>query len=107
LRGYSLGESATNLLIALALFKVRRFLSTGLRLRTACDLQVVGDLIVTKPKGFGLPQENELLRECHALISKCSNEKLFTSPPVTEVKWEPKKKGERKTEEQEREEERD
>jgi len=42
LRGYGLGDDATNLLIALALYKVRRFLSTGLRLRTACDLEVAG-----------------------------------------------------------------
>jgi CRISPR-associated protein Csb1 len=39
LRGYGLGIDATDLLITLALFKVHRFLSTGLRLRTACDLE--------------------------------------------------------------------
>lgn len=46
LRGYGLGDDATKLLITLALFKVRRFLAVGLRLRTACDLEAVGGLIV-------------------------------------------------------------
>jgi CRISPR-associated protein Csb1 len=49
LRGYTLGDETTRLLITLALFKVRRFLSTGLRLRTACDLKPVGDLTVSQP----------------------------------------------------------
>src|SRR5262249_16777138 len=37
LSGYGLEEPARDLLIALALFKIRRFITTGLRLRTACD----------------------------------------------------------------------
>ncbi|PKK81711.1 MAG: type I-U CRISPR-associated protein Cas7, partial [Thermoplasmata archaeon HGW-Thermoplasmata-2] len=41
LRGYGLPDEAEMLLIALSLLKIRRFLSTGLRLRTACDLEVV------------------------------------------------------------------
>jgi CRISPR-associated protein Csb1 len=70
LRGYGLPQKGTQLLIALALFKIRRFLSTGLRLRTACDL--------------------DLLSECTRLIAECNAEKLFAG--VTEVKWEPTKK---------------
>src|SRR5439155_23110563 len=58
LRGYALGDEATELLIALALFKVRRFLSTGLRLRTACDLKPTGELVVTQPVAFSLPDES-------------------------------------------------
>jgi CRISPR-associated protein Csb1 len=91
LRGYGLGEAATRLLTALALFKVRRFLSTGLRLRTACDLEVKGEMVVTRPAGFDVPPEDELLAECKDLIVQCKP--LFTEPPVTEVIWtEPKKK---------------
>ena len=48
LRGYGLADDATNLLIALSLFKIRRFLSTGLRLRTACDLELDGELNVAR-----------------------------------------------------------
>ena len=44
LRSYKLPDAATALLQALALFKVRRFLNQGLRLRTACDLRPAGDL---------------------------------------------------------------
>jgi CRISPR-associated protein Csb1 len=87
LRGYGLGEEATQLLIALALFKIRRFLSSGLRLRTACDLTVDGDgLVVTQPAGFSIPPEDELLNECHRLIQGCQQKGLFAG--VTPVKWE-------------------
>lgn len=92
LRGYGLGESATKLLIALALFKVRRFLSAGLRLRTACDLDVVGELTVTRPDGFAVPSENDLLAECQQITRACKADGLFAEPAVTVVKWKPGKK---------------
>ena len=92
LRGYGLGEKATNLLIALSLFKIRRFLSAGLRLRTACDLEAKGPLTVTKPLDFSLPSEEELLAECTRLIELCSAEGLFADPPITQVVWIPGKK---------------
>ena len=101
LRGYGLGDDATKLLIALALFKVRRFLSTGLRLRTACDLEVKGGLVVAKPEGFSVPAENDLLTECTALVGKCKP--LFADPPVTQVEWRPGKKKAKKEEEQDAE----
>ncbi|MGC9326746.1 MAG: type I-G CRISPR-associated RAMP protein Csb1/Cas7g [Candidatus Hinthialibacter sp.] len=86
LRSYGLEENATNLLIVLALFKIRRFLSTGLRLRTACDLEAC-DLVITRPgNDFSIPDENELLQECESLIGKCK--KYFAEPAITEVKWE-------------------
>ena len=98
LRGYGLGDDATNLLITLSLFKVCRFLSTGLRLRTACDLEVDGSLAVTRPAGFSIPKEGDLLAECTRLIAKCKG--LFADPAVTEVEWKPgKKKGKGKSEE--------
>jgi CRISPR-associated protein Csb1 len=97
LRGYGLGENATKLLIALALFKVQRFLSNGLRLRTACDLEMKGALLVKRPEAFVIPSESHLLAECKRLIASCTSEKLFASPPVTEVVWEPaQKKGKEK-----------
>jgi CRISPR-associated protein Csb1 len=90
LRGYGFDDNATKLLITLALFKVRRFLSAGLRLRTACDLEVLGELRTIRPEGFIIPPENALLSECKTLIGKCKN--LFAAPAVTTVKWEPKAK---------------
>jgi len=92
LRGYGLDENATNLLIALSLFKVRRFLSTGLRLRTACDLDCIGDLKVTKPIDFIIPDEETLLGECTRLINACKNTGLFADPAITMVNWEPSAK---------------
>lgn len=92
LRGYALGESATKLLIALALFKIRRFLATGLRLRTACDLEVDGELTVNRPKGFGILDEPALLAECRTHIAACRKEGHFSKPAVTEIEWKPAKK---------------
>ena len=90
LRGYGLGDNATKLLIALSLFKIQRFLSTGLRLRTACDLEVDGELTVTRPSGFTVPAEDALLSECKGLIGACAS--LFAQPAITEVEWKPGKK---------------
>ena len=92
LRGYGLGESATKLLIALALFKIRQFLSAGLRLRTACDLEINGGLTVTRPQGFQVPDETALLAECKAHIAACKKDRLFSDPAVTEVEWKPAKR---------------
>ncbi len=89
LRGYALPTEAQHLLIALALFKVRRFLSTGLRLRTACDLEPVDSGIhVTRPDGLELPSEEALLAECTRLIAACKAH--FADPPITEVQWKKK-----------------
>lgn len=93
LRGYGLPDVAMNLLIALSIFKVRRFLSTGLRLRTACDLEVIGDVTVTRPSGFAISDEKTLLDECKRLIAACKP--LFADPAVTEVEWKPSKKREK------------
>lgn len=98
LRGYRLGDEATQLLTALALFKIRRFLSTGLRLRTACDLAMDGEtaLAVTQPAGFTVSPEDELLKECQRLIKACQDKKMFVG--VTTVNWETEKKSARKAE---------
>ncbi len=92
LRGYGLGENAERLLVALSLFKIWRFLSTGLRLRTACDLEVDGVPVVTRPDDFSLPEEAGLLAECKEMITKCKADGLFSDPPVTDVEWKPSKK---------------
>lgn len=96
LRGYGLDENATKLLIALSLFKVRRFLSIGLRLRTACDLDCIS-LKATRPDNFAIPDEQVLLAECARLIAACKSDGLFADPAVTVVTWEPSaKKGKTK-----------
>jgi CRISPR-associated protein Csb1 len=95
LHSYSLGQDAFELLVGLGLFKVRRFLESGLRLRTACDLQLKNDVRVTKPDGMVLPEAEELLETVQGKIKAVKN--LLADPPVTELivdtKW-LKKKGE-------------
>ena len=58
------------MLIGLSLFKIRRFLRDGLRLRTACDLELSGELIVQRPTGFVVPMLGELEKELPALVKK-------------------------------------
>jgi len=75
LRSYGLGEEAERLLFALSAWKVRQFLATGLRLRTACDLGVEDESSVP------LPTESELGSALPALISACREQ--FADPRVT------------------------
>ncbi len=85
IRAYGLGESAERFLITLALWKVRMFLATGLRLRTACDLDMEGDLKVTRPKEFAVPSVSELESDLPTLIAACASDGLFADPPVTQL----------------------
>jgi CRISPR-associated protein Csb1 len=89
LRGYGLGEAAEQFLIALALFKIERFLSTGLRLRTRCDLEVVGSLAVTRPSTFKFEAKG-YTADLKDAIERCQKEGLFGSDPITRVKYESK-----------------
>ena len=85
IRAYGLGENAGGFLVTLALWKIRKFLDTGLRLRTACDLDA-GDLEVTRPKHtFTVPSVAELEAELPALIQACASDGLFADPPVTQL----------------------
>jgi CRISPR-associated protein Csb1 len=72
LRAYGLGETATALLTALALYKVRAFLEGSLRLRTACDLDVI-EVQVRRPEGFKLPSKAEFELGLPALVAGTSN----------------------------------
>jgi CRISPR-associated protein Csb1 len=84
LRGYGLGDTAFELLVALGLYKIRLVLSSGMRLRTACDL-MPGDLVVTAPAGFVVPQVSELEALLRDLVKRSATEKLFADPPVTRL----------------------
>jgi CRISPR-associated protein Csb1 len=97
LRGYGLGDEATDLLIALALFKIRQFLSNGLRLRTACDLESKNSLVVTRPSGFVVPEEKTLVETIQSKIAACRHQQLFVVPPITEVTWEPRARASART----------
>lgn len=85
IRGFRLGDQAEALLQAISMYKVRRVLRDGLRLRTACDLQPKGDVRVTRPEGFAFPELSDLEAQLPGLIQKC--DKLFSDPPVTQVHY--------------------
>ncbi|MEZ5964171.1 MAG: type I-U CRISPR-associated RAMP protein Csb1/Cas7u [Planctomycetota bacterium] len=86
MRGYGLPTAAQRLLVALALFKVRRFLDLGLRLRTACDLVIRESLRATAPEEFTVPSTNALQTILHdKLIPAARNEKDLLAPEVLEL----------------------
>lgn len=91
--GYGLPKEAKELLIALGLYKVRRLLNQGLRLRTACDFVVKDEIRVTSPNGFVIPDEDVLLKVIQDRIQACNSSKLFAAPAITELSTEVKKKG--------------
>jgi len=82
LRGYRLPDVAQRLLIALALYKVRRFLDEGLRLRTACDFVVKDALRATAPLTYVVPDSNELAELMPDLIEAARKEKDLLAPDV-------------------------
>lgn len=84
IRGYGLGDDATGLLTNLSLLKIRRFLDSHLRLRTACDFEVAGEVHAKAPAGFLLPAEDELLKQVQTGIRSCAS--LFAEPSVTVIR---------------------
>jgi CRISPR-associated protein Csb1 len=82
LRGYGLGADVYRLLVALALFKVQAFLESGLRLRTACDLECTA-IDVKRPQGFSLPALEQLSREIPGLIDRAKGDSGFEQLAVT------------------------
>lgn len=90
IEGYKLDECAKNLLISLSLYKVVKFLNGNLRLRTSCDLEKIGDMIVRAPDGFIPPDINKLKENIKELIAECREKKLFAEPPETVLETEVK-----------------
>lgn len=86
IRGYRLGEDVENLLTVLAIYKIRKLLSEGLRFRTACDLGIEGDVLVKRPQGFILPSLKDTEDSLPGLIERCKSK--FAELPVTTVKFE-------------------
>lgn len=93
LRGYGFSEAIYSLLVALAMYKIRAFLDTGLRLRTACDLECE-NVTVKKPHGFVLPELTQIKSALPSLIGAATQEADFK---VTTVKYAGGNKKERKS----------
>ena len=84
IRSFALGDEVERLLIALALFKVQSFFEVGLRLRTACDLDVT-EVRVTRPAAFALPALGALGNELPGLIAAVAERGMFSEPPAVTV----------------------
>lgn len=93
LRGYGFSDAIYSLLVALAMYKIRAFLDTGLRLRTACDFECE-DVTVKKPDGFVLPELTQVNSALPGLIGAAKQEADFK---VTTVKYAGGNKKERKS----------
>lgn len=82
LRGYGFEQPVVDLLVALSLYKIRAFLDTGLRLRTACDLECEA-LVVQRPSGFRVPTLDELAKALPELITAAAVDAKFEIATVT------------------------
>lgn len=73
IRGYGFDQAVTELLVTLALFKIQALLHGNLRLRTACDLEVVDGIVsVTRPEEFKLPALDAIRGALPDLIKACA-----------------------------------
>lgn len=84
IRSFGLPDEAGALLELLALYKFRKLLADGLRLRTACDL-AVEDVRTTAPPGWALPSLETLEDALPPAIRACRG--LFADPAVTRVRF--------------------
>lgn len=82
LESYGFDEAQLDFLVALALYKIRRFLDRGLRLRTACDLAPIGELQVDD---FQVPSLAELEAALKAGVAACKPH--FADPAVTRMEY--------------------
>lgn len=87
LAGYSLELSGRLFLLALSLWKIRKFLEGALRLRTACDLELVDFKASKSNDAVRIPVLSELEGVLPSYIKACTDEGLFASPPITRVIW--------------------
>ncbi|MEX1040800.1 MAG: type I-U CRISPR-associated RAMP protein Csb1/Cas7u [Pirellulaceae bacterium] len=81
IRGYGLDPKSQNLLILLALYRVRKLLDGDLRLRTACDLEPMNrdDLAAARPEGFKLPDLTSLEDAVKKAIDDCKDLMVHTT----------------------------
>jgi CRISPR-associated protein Csb1 len=86
IRAFGIGDTAQRLLLTLALFKILKFLAEGLRLRTACDLDLISAR-VTRPSEFVLPDLGALGSELPAIISEVATAGGFGPEPALAVTY--------------------
>jgi CRISPR-associated protein Csb1 len=89
IRSYGLPDPATETLITLALWEIRSLLAGGLRLRTACDLELAADVTPRPNDAPPLPALDALTRRLAELIPACGDT-FGDGTPLT-VTWAPPK----------------
>lgn len=80
LRAYGFPTEAEDFLIGLSLYKIQRLLQEGLRLRTACDLEMVGGLRVTRQEDWVPPTIAALENEFPQWIVNLQESGSFGKP---------------------------
>lgn len=75
IRGYGLDAKATELLLLLSLYRIRKLLDGDLRLRTACDLEPIdrNSIVAIRPSDFALPTLSELTDAVRKSIIACKS----------------------------------
>jgi CRISPR-associated protein Csb1 len=81
IRGYGLAKNAEELLILLAVYRVRKLLEGDMRLRTACDLEPVdrNNVVASRPAQFKLPSLTELEKAVETAIAGCNHAMTHTT----------------------------
>ena len=87
IESYGLSEPAARLLLAIARWEVRSLIDHGLRLRTACEFEPLGD-----DDAAGLGSTEELTREIRDLIDGELPELDDQSEHPLVVRWSDKKR---------------
>lgn len=87
LRSYALPEPAEQLLSSIARLEIATLLSAPLRLRTNCDLEIVGATDIVDRAGEPLGTVPELSDQVTALAAECRSEGLFEDGLV--LSWKP------------------
>jgi len=85
LRSYGLPDEANQFLVNLALYKIRALLDSGLRLRTACDLEVIDPdkIVARRPADWALPSLDRLSQALKQSVAACKTH--FADPSITRV----------------------
>jgi CRISPR-associated protein Csb1 len=90
LHSYRLGEPAERFIALLSLWKIAALLESGLRLRTACDLEPTN--VTTNIAALDVfPARQAIEAEIPASIAACAAAGLFADPPTTTVEFAGKK----------------
>ena len=84
IESYGLGPAATSLLESIARWEIRALLESGLRLRTACDLEPIDEHLVDRD-GMDIASLDDLVRSIREGVAAC-RDMLGTGDPI-EVVW--------------------